>query len=418
MMEMDDEIDLRRYVLALLRGWKLIVALAAAGALAAGLLGLLRAREYEATALVAVARLPYALQLTGVNQAVALPAQGYRDLAQSDEVVAQVAGAVGQLPGSLRRGLSAAAGSDPALLRLTVTNGDPERAAEIANAWAQVLVAHVARLYGPEAPQLAAYAAQLAEAETRLLEAERVLTAFQAQTPAALLTAELAARQASMTGYLSRERRFALLARDAQDLLARLETLSAQAPAAAADEAALLLLTAQAVVNAPDAGGAAIQVQVGGAPASGQTSGQLAAAVRAFVGSVQAQGAEAQAAAEAEHPRILALQAELAEVTAAGRELERARTLAETRYLALAAQVEEATLAADEAASTVTVASRASLSNGSARVGTSRIVLVGALAGAAIGAGLVLLREWLGPRGQPSVMRPAQAGPADGDSHS
>src|SRR5258707_3142046 len=85
---MDDEIDLRRYLAALGRHWRLIVALTLIGGLAAAAVSLALPNVYEAVALVSVTSARTTLRLDSVNQDNTLPVHAYPELAMSGDVIA------------------------------------------------------------------------------------------------------------------------------------------------------------------------------------------------------------------------------------------------------------------------------------------------------------------------------------------
>jgi len=87
---MEDGIDLRELVRALLRHKLMIVVFTLMAALA-GLVAGSRAKPlYGATALVSLADLPYTIRLEQVTQKSAIAPKTYPDLAVSDDVLAKL----------------------------------------------------------------------------------------------------------------------------------------------------------------------------------------------------------------------------------------------------------------------------------------------------------------------------------------
>src|SRR5205085_6929775 len=137
-------------------------------------------------------------------------------------------------------------------------------------------------LYSPETVQIAQYQQQLTLAKQSLDQAERAVAAFEAENQEPVLQAQLTSQQLSLTDYLNRQHRYQLLLTDAQDLLNRLDPQPSTAAASPFDEAALLVLVAQASDSADETRTTPqIQIVVGGTP-SGQTVGQLKGSVRTF----------------------------------------------------------------------------------------------------------------------------------------
>jgi succinoglycan biosynthesis transport protein ExoP len=400
---MEDGIDLRELVRALLRHKMMIVVLTVVAALAGFAAGSVTKPVYRATALVSLADLPYTIRLEQVTQKSAIAVRTYPELAVSDEVLAGLLeSARSALPpevttvSKLRAKLRAETGTDPALLRLAAVSEVPADAMTIANTWATLLAERAAALYGPDTGQVAQYREQLALAKQALDQAERALTAFESENQAPVLQAQLASQQLSLTDYLNRQHRYRLLLTDAQNLLNRLEQQGASAAASPFDEAALLVLVAQASGNTEaetSTSAPQIQIVVGGAP-SGQTVGQLMDSVRTFIDDLRIRTDDASGQAEALGPAILTLQGQVAEASAMGKELHRASDLAENEYLSLAAKVEQVTIAAQDSVSNVRIASRASLPTAPSGLGRALPTLLAAVLGCLLGVVSALILEW------------------------
>jgi uncharacterized protein involved in exopolysaccharide biosynthesis len=299
----------------------------------------------------------------------------------------------------LRGRLQAEAASDPALLRLTAFDNNAEHAMIVANAWATLLAQQAAALYGPDTTQVVQYQEQLALAKQTMDQADQALTAFQAENQAPVLRAQLDSQQLSLTDYLNRQHRYRLLVTDAEDLLNRLEQQDGSASASPFDEAALLVLVAQASGNtdAKDTTSTStpqIQITVGGGTPSGQTVAQLMGSVRTFIADLGTRSDEAGAQAEALGPAILVLQGRLSEASVAADGFKRDSDLAETQYLSLANKVDQVKIAAQDSVSNVRIASRAALPTQLSSVSRSIPTLVGAALGFLLGVISALIWEW------------------------
>ena len=152
----DDEIDLRRYVAILFRRWRLIVTLAALAVMAAGLVALTSAPPYEAVAGVAIVKSrtelvfdPKFVTVTGdTGTTVAASSDAQRNallgLVQNGTIATQMVAQLGsKLEPSERnpsmwltrvKGELVQKGD---LIQIKVTDANPQKAADIANAWAQ-----------------------------------------------------------------------------------------------------------------------------------------------------------------------------------------------------------------------------------------------------------------------------------------
>jgi uncharacterized protein involved in exopolysaccharide biosynthesis len=419
---MEDDLELRRYIRGLFRRAWLIVLLVVVGGAAAFIYASQRTTTYEATTLLAVSRPLYALDLDGVSQTGPVPLRTYAEIALSDEVVQtlhdrmEAAGAEVLDVTRLRLRLSATASTDTGLLTLSVVDTDSARAALTANTWAQVILEQNLALYGPDSPQMASYEGQLDAMGADLATAVGNRAAFQAQNQVGNLGARLGNLQGQLIGALNRQTRYPLLAADAQSLLTRLNGQDRSAPASTADEAALLLLVAQASdpglplpsnpvgtiinpsntdvdVNQQTAGPLQVQISVTGG-ASSQTVGALAEAVQNFIDDLNTRTETANSLAESLQPQILEAQAALAEATRQADDINRVVALIEAQYSNLSALVQQAKLAAQDAADLVRVASPASVPSLPSTSGRLITTAIGLVAGLILAIVIIVALEW------------------------
>jgi succinoglycan biosynthesis transport protein ExoP len=214
----EDEIDLRVYINVLIRYWWLIVGLTVAAGIVAFVVGLLQPAQYQATAVVVVTRPLYQFQLApgiqnlpeGAAGTQILSGKAALDLAVSDAMIQDLLDQMGSdLPSNerslvpMRAMLKATQGGDATIIRLTVTNRDPQRVSKIANTWASLYVRQVNDLYGQSAEQLKFFESQLAQAKGDLDAADQALVDFQKRNDAAILQAQLTAKQNALANYLS-----------------------------------------------------------------------------------------------------------------------------------------------------------------------------------------------------------------------
>ena len=139
---MEDSIDLRPYILALLRYWWAIVAFAVLGSMLAITYYLTR-DEYHATAWLAISEPSQSVQFDTrieTTDELDLMLEAYPQLAFTDEVLTGMLPELSQRTDgrindliTLRSYLYADRGNAPRLLRLTARADDPELAAYIAN---------------------------------------------------------------------------------------------------------------------------------------------------------------------------------------------------------------------------------------------------------------------------------------------
>ncbi len=158
---MEQEIDVRQYIVAILRRWPWIVACALLAALIAFSVSMAMPKTYRATASMLVFIRQTGSQV-GANDPVlkietidvAARRQGLIALAESETIEAQLPSDITQRavaapyrPGMIvqRELIEATAQGD--LLEIEATAGSPEQAQALANAWADTYAAHVAELY-------------------------------------------------------------------------------------------------------------------------------------------------------------------------------------------------------------------------------------------------------------------------------
>ena len=427
---MEDEIDIRAQIMVVLRAWKVILGLAVLAALAAGVYAWRLPNTYEAEALVSVTPGRISLDLSGVNQSGAVSARAYVELAESTTVVQAVFDAAGPdlldgitTLGRLRRLLEAEASADAPLLRLRVSDTDAARAAALANLWAEAFAARAGILYSQDQANLAVYSEAEADALAALNAADTALADFQAGNPVSILQAQLDSQQASLTDYLNRAREAELLSQDLQDLLARLESLPTGAPAALADDLALLALTSRVyggqLGSDPDGQGAGNRLQLlvdGSQPVTNATVADQRGLAEDLLGSLAARRQTLAAQAIAVEPAILTLQGQVAAAQAQANQLTRARDLAAETYSALAIQVQEATVAVRQAENVAQVAGVAATPNQATGPARLTYVGLGAALGAALGVALALAREFVrsGAEADSPAAAPADTRPATG----
>jgi uncharacterized protein involved in exopolysaccharide biosynthesis len=394
---MDDEIDLRRYWLALLRNWVVVAGLTVVAAVAAAAISLLLPNQYEATALVSVAPPRNGLRLEDVNQTAVLPVRAYPDLALSNDLVAEVyAKTANRLPAKintpakLAQRLEVETTSDPTLLRFKYLDTDTQRAAEIANVWAEVFAANSARLYAQDRANLLLYQQQLDDARGQLRQADDALAAFQSNNLVNILAAQLDSQQDSLTDYLNRQHQLELLSQDVRDVSARLNALAPEEPARLSEDLALLSITgriygAQTIgASGVDQTPAALPIQVqisAGQPLAGPAVADQRAYAQNLADTVAARLAEIAGQSSGLQAQILVLQGQLAEASVRQEELTRAQDLAEGQYTQLNGRVQDAGLAAQESSNAIQIVSRAGVPT--VKVGPQRTLNV--LLGGAIG---------------------------------
>jgi non-specific protein-tyrosine kinase len=210
---MEEEIDLRQYIEVLRRWVWLIVLGTVLAALTAFVVSLFIPPTYEAEASVVVAKAKTEVtfdpniktvsgeQLARANQAA--QRQTLADLVSNPEVGKRVAAVLGDVLSPEEQDVHSLSGMVEAktdrnsnLIRITVRSADPEKAAEIANAWAKEYVDYVNnQVYSgtPQTPEETA--AQAKEAKARYDKAETKLVQFLGENQIAELQRQIAEKK-------------------------------------------------------------------------------------------------------------------------------------------------------------------------------------------------------------------------------
>ncbi len=224
---MDETIDLRPYVDALVRRWWVILGAVIAGVLIAAFLHF-SSSNYRATALVAAIDPSQRLQfdqrmVNSIDLDTFTPA--YPEMATSDDALVPVLTRAAELTDGeidnlqdLRGILGVDTGNDSRLLRLSVTHSDPEVAAELANVWAQSFVRTVDEVYLGQSGQIEFYEELWADANQELHEAGQALVDFQSGSRMGIVDNLLMSLNQQQVSYLADQRRLGALLEDVQSL--------------------------------------------------------------------------------------------------------------------------------------------------------------------------------------------------------
>jgi uncharacterized protein involved in exopolysaccharide biosynthesis len=364
---MDQEIDLREIVAALLKYKFWIAGLALVAAAAAAIISLLQPSTYEASALVVVTKPQYELQfdsrirsLTGNVQ----PAyKAYPVLARSDAVVAALVADLGdELTANersvdrFRKKLDAENASDPSIIRLTVKDGNPDRAARVTNVWADQFVETANELYAQRSDDLDFFTAQKTEAEAELDQAEAALSEFEARNRTAVLQTQLLTMRSALTNTLKAIHPMEMTIQDARALRDRLTTQERSAAASPSDELTALLIE----VNALNQDASRVQLQLSLDQDLGSKSvGDQIAFLDSLIVVLGNRLVTLQAQAAGLEPRILTAQQAYQDAQAEQERLTMARELAYETFDSLSRKAAEVRIEAQDTTGDVRIASHA-----------------------------------------------------------
>ncbi len=364
---MEEEIDLRQYIVILLKAkYWIIGATIVAAALALGV-SFLIPPTFEATALVSITKPRYTVQFDPrvATDDTMVPNQTFLDLALSDSIMLKLIADMGnslqadeQSVRVLKEMLKATSGSDSSIIQLTASNHNPERTSSLVNRWAALFVAQTNALYGQSQSDLAFFQEQLTQAQQLLSQAEEDLISFQAQNETAVLQEQIADKRALVKAYLKVARDSSLLLQDARSLRTRLQAQNTELDTSLGDELMMLLLQ----VDIYHEGEWPFVLQMSSQQGlADKTVSEQIALLDALIEAWESKLAFSEQKAQALEPALLDLQAELAQLGAEETRLTLAKNVAQETVLTLARKVAEMKIMTQDQGQDVRVASLAAV---------------------------------------------------------
>lgn len=399
----DEILDVRLYVELLFRHWKWIAVGGILAALVAFTVSQLMPDTYEATAFVLATEEQQLLQFDPRIQSESgqQPLKAFPELAMTDDLVQQVLTAVEPAleepvtVQAFKRRLTAVAGADPSIIRLTAKAESPELAAQIANTWAKAFVDWGNSIYGSgNNSQLTFFETQLAEAQADLDNAEATLVAFRARDRRSVIGSKLNALQDLQKQYLSEQNELQLLSEDIRRLHTQLTNQTTSSTTVADQLTALFFQLKVFNVSASAAAVVPIQLNVDSATqlTTSSRSEQVAFLDDLLVSVNDRKDAIADALAALE-PEILALQGEWQQLQAEANQLNRNLTVAEETYTTLARKVDEERISAEGRANNLRLASNAAVPDRPTNSTFTTVILAG-IVGVMVSVGAIFVAEW------------------------
>jgi len=409
----DYAVDLRQCVRVVARRWWLIVlamVLAAAGAfVVSGLQG----PTYQATALVVIGKPRYVVNFDPRIEVLsdkAVQGSALATLATSDEVLTEVLDKVEDaLPGdrrdlaTLKAMVTAKAGRDPSLLKLTARGTNPKLAADIANVWAEALVVHANRVYGVGDRSVRFFEVEVARAKEKLDQAERALAAYQGQNELPVMEARYASLRSLQAQYLAEQRRIEGLLLDVATLRSQLDARLPTDLLTFDDQLAVLglsLKSLNAEVSAP------VQLQITDMDSlTGRTVSEALTYLNTLEENLRIKYADMDTRLTELGPVLQHLQERMERLRSKENQLVQMRDLARQTYVAMVRELEGARIVSQDSASRTRVASTAEIPE--RPVGTRRLVVatLAGVVGLMLGLGAAFFLEFLEAEPQASPSR-------------
>ncbi len=441
---MEDEIDLKPYLVALLQHWWMIAGAAVALALIAGIVAALRTPPYTASASLLIMASSSNVSLDGrftsrdstlftttTNQREALLALA-RDATLEARVAAELAAtdslSADYQPGSLLSKVNIATSGD--LVRITASAATGEEAQRLAEIWGREYTRLVTETYTRDSVSLALVEQQLAEAQQRYRVAQAELEDFLARGEITAADQEVRRLSDLINGtrsttnerfnaYLRRSNALELVLRDARLLRERVAE-QATPDISLADSVAALLLRIQNL-NTPS-GQSILQLDSTLTANAQVTVAELDRFIAVLEDELRAVRSEAErlskvdteelspAATRSLFERLAAAQVKLEQLNGHQRELVRNRDVAFSAVEVLLRRAEELRLAS--AAPQVSVRYLGTITNPTPVIGRQAITqaAIGALLGIVLTAGFIIAREaWIAARRE-QIPAPKPAG--------
>jgi uncharacterized protein involved in exopolysaccharide biosynthesis len=385
--ELEEEIDLRPYLVVLIRRVKWILLSAVIAAVAVFIMLSLKPATYNATAVVLLIGESNLIQFDSRIRELPdeQPLKALPELALSDEILLSIQSKI-TLPSvhsldDIREKITAEAGSDQSLILLSASDQDPDLAAQIANTWAAEFVAHVNAIYGIQnEDKITFFEAQLEQSATDLMAAEGALIDFQNNNRTEIISNTLTFDLQEHAFLLAERQELDQLTLDAQLLREQLITLPANIESSFSDQWTALGLQLQAF-GAETASPLLIQADAA-VSLVGRSRNEQIEFLERLVAALDEKQTFIDNRLEVLEPEILSLQGQLQEMQTNEETLVREKAITEETYITLSRKVQEERITSQDLSSGLRVISRAAVPT--RPVNSSKLLL-------AIGTGLAVV---------------------------
>ena len=246
---LEEEIDLRPYIIALVEKWWVIVIMAIVGFLVASFFIFSTEPEFSATAIVTVQDAQDLIEIDSSisDLQVKQPLDAFPELALSDEVLADTLLLLDLNEtvtiSDFRESLNSEAGSDDSVIRLTTSSESPILSAETSNAWANAFTDWANSTYaGRNNQQVQFFNDQLGEAKLQLELAEEAIEAFEIIDESITISNTLGAYSLTHLSYVRQKLQIGQVINDSESLRAQIENRPANLDVTLSDQLAFLQL--------------------------------------------------------------------------------------------------------------------------------------------------------------------------------
>lgn len=400
--KLDEVVDIKPYIDALARNrLRLILICVLAVVVTFGFSSLIPP-TYEATALIAVVEPSQIIQfderIKSVDEVQSLAV--YPELAKSDEMMLMLIEQIRlsdhadlESLESLRGNAEASLGSNSNLLYLSAKSQDAEKAAYIANVWADNFVEWTDEIYGnQDEKQMQFFEAQLQEAQISLNIAEERLVDFQSINRNRVISDTLSAHYLTQEGYLTQQRQTIFLIQDVRSFQEQLYEQASRSTMDVIDQMIALDLQMRAI-NVERSGGVIFQLD-GQEPLTERSIGEQIVFLENLERRLETRLEQIEMNLTELEPEILTLQQQKQETEVEYARLIRYRDVAAETYTSLARKVDEERITSDDVSGGIRVASKAAIPQ--SPVGPRRLIyiLVGAVSTFFLAVFWIISAQW------------------------
>lgn len=406
----NDEVDLREIIRVLLARWRWIAAFTVLSAAVALGVSLLLPKKYQASAYVALTKPDVVFRFDPrITTEVETPAgKGIPDLALSGDVLQVVLDSSAaatldqekQFVDVFRERVNATL--TDTILELSVEDSNPERAASLANAWAEAVAQRLNIIYAPTSRTQDFFEIQTEEALDQWEVAQKAFVDFQKGNPERILRQQLLVQAQALATYLGADQVIGLVLQDAFTLMVRLEGREANAETDFQDDLTALLLTMQSLVstsssvpsNVTPGTPLDLQIQVQGTTLLNASVDDQVQYIEALVDSLNTQRLALKDEAVKQQDLIYDLQGQLEQAEGERVRLEMERNLAQEAFQTLARKAQELSLSAQDLETVTRVASQAAIPSEAFSPRTAIITVMAFMLGFILSVFGIFFFEW------------------------
>ncbi|NUM44491.1 MAG: hypothetical protein HUU38_07260 [Anaerolineales bacterium] len=400
---MEDEIDLQKYILLLIKNWGWIIGLSVLFALGAFLISkFVLSPTYESKALVLIVPSRYSLTFDPKFQTESTSELLYfrptAQLAESDATMQALHEAwvnnggkadttIAALEAMTKVELDTASNS----MLLFVENEDPEVATEIVNLWATILVQKANNLFGENIDGEDSLEAQFVQIQAEREAAQQALVEFESQNEASIMTTRVTVQQTLYGQILADHGKLTQVLQDLETLQAQLDSQPANQPVSPETEFTALLLQLKAYNLDLTLPQLQLSAQTSETP---RTVGTLATQMAQLQEVLELRATNLALQLDPLQTEILQLQSQIKDLQATGEQLQQNYQVTSDTYLTLARKLTENEISSEVSGNIVKLGSRAIVPMEPVGPRTLINILIGGVSGLILSISFIFARDF------------------------